>query len=159
VNRWNNLPARLDKVFDRLRGVRIENRDARDIVTMFSDRPATLMYLDPPYFTKRDHGYTIDANDEGFHRELLMRCRNAHCMMLISAYENAMYDEMLKAAAGWEKLKIQTHTRDTTGKNYSRTEVLWMNPIFVSAKKNGRVPIRLSKNERLSNKLNPPRVK
>ena len=53
VNRWYNLPERLAKVVERLRGVRIENRDACKIVEMFQDRPATLVYLDPPYFVKR----------------------------------------------------------------------------------------------------------
>ena len=59
VNRWYNLPARLEKVVERLRGVRVENRDARELIEMFADRPATLMYLDPPYYTKRKHGYVV----------------------------------------------------------------------------------------------------
>lgn len=157
VNRWNSLPARLDKVFKRLRGVRVENRDARELVKMFSDRPATLMYLDPPYFTKRDHGYVIDANDEGFHTELLKICKKTQCMLLISAYENELYDRLLTPKDGWKKWRIHTHTRDTTGKDYDRTEVLWMNAAFVKARAQGRVPIHLSQAERLQNKINPPR--
>jgi DNA adenine methylase len=159
VNRWNSLPVRLDRVFQRLRGVRIENRDATELVTMFSDRPATLMYLDPPYFTKREHGYVIDANDEGFHTELLNVCNRAKCMLLISAYENALYDRLLTRKGGWKKWRIHTHTRDTTGKDYDRTEVLWMNAVFVKARAQRRVPIRLTKTERLQNKINPPRAK
>ena len=69
VNRWCNLPDRLEKVVERLRGIRVENRDARELVDMFGDRPATLMYLDPPYFTKRWHGYIIDAREEEFPSE------------------------------------------------------------------------------------------
>jgi DNA adenine methylase len=157
VNRWNNLPARLDKVFHRLQGVRVENRDARELVKMFADRPATLMYLDPPYFTKRDHGYVIDANDEGFHTELLKVCSKAKCMLLISAYENELYDRLLTKKGGWKKWQIQTHTRDTSGKDYDRTEVLWMNAPFVKAWKTRKVPIRLSKSERQQNKINPAR--
>src|SRR5271170_3766470 len=154
VNRWNNLPDRLDKVFQRLRGVRVENRDARELVTMFSDRPATLIYLDPPYFTKRDHGYVIDANDEDFHTELLKVCKKSRCMLLISAYENDLYDRLLMPKDGWKKWLVHTHTRDTTGKDYDRTEVLWMNAAFVKARADCRVPIRLSKTERLQNKIN-----
>ena len=52
VNRWYNLPDRLESIVKRLRNVRIEQRDARELLRMFSDRPATLVYLDPPYFTK-----------------------------------------------------------------------------------------------------------
>lgn len=158
VNRWYNLPERLEKVVERLRGVRVESKDARELVEMFADRPATLMYLDPPYFTKREHGYVIDANDADFHTELLEVCRRARCMLLISAYENPLYDNLLRRSDGWNKKAIKTHTRDTTGKDYDRTEVLWMNKAFVKAKERGRVPIALTKKERFENKINPCRV-
>jgi DNA adenine methylase len=159
VNRWYNLPDRLEEIVDRLRHVRIEKRDARELLGMFSDRPATLVYLDPPYFTKRDHGYVIDANDHDFHKELLEICLQSRCMVLLSGYDNDLYQQMLVKGDGWTKKQIQTHTRDTTGKDYARTEVLWMNERFIHAKKLGRVPIRLSKKERIDNKLNPPRAR
>lgn len=159
VNRWCNLPDRLESIVERLRSVRIEKRDARDLLRMFSDRPATLVYLDPPYFTKRDHGYVIDANDRAFHEELLEICLDAKCMILLSGYDNKLYQKMLVKDGGWTKKKIKTHTRDTTGKDYARTEVLWMNERFVHAKELGRVPIRLSKKERIDNKVNPPRAR
>ncbi len=157
VNRWYNLPARLEGVVERLRGVRIENRDACELISMFADRPATLVYLDPPYFTKREHSYVIDANDQGFHENLLRECTRARCMILISGYSNPLYEDTLTTEAGWTKEEIRTHTRDTAGKDYTRTEVLWMNRRFSKAKKSGRVPIRLSKKERHNNKVNPPR--
>ena len=157
VNRWFNLPERLATIVERLRHVRIEQRDAREIVRMFCDRPATLVYLDPPYFTKRDHGYVIDANNRDFHKELLEICLDAKCMILLSGYDNKLYKDMLITGGGWSKKKIETHTRDTSGKDYARTEVLWMNERFIHAKKLGRVPIRLSKKERKDDKVNPPR--
>jgi DNA adenine methylase len=159
VNRWYNLPERLQAIVHRLRHVRIEQRDARDILRMFSDRPATLVYLDPPYFTKRDHGYVIDANDRDFHKELLDVCLKARCMILLSGYQNALYDEMLVKSGGWTKKRIKTHTRDTRGKDYARTEILWMNRQFVHAKLTGRVPVHLSKKERMDNKINPLRAR
>ena len=157
VNRWYNLPERLEKVVERLRGIRVENRDAIDIIEMFHDRPATLMYLDPPYFVKREHRYVIDANNVEFHLELLERCKRARCMILLSGYENKLYSKMLTRKSGWTKRYIETHTRDTTGKDFARTEVLWMNSQFVRAKKTGRVPIRLSAIEKKQGKINPPR--
>ncbi len=157
VNRWYNLPERLEKVIERLRNVRIENRDARELIKMFADRPATLMYLDPPYFVKREHRYLIDANDKDFHVELLDLCSKAHCMFLISCYDNELYDDMLKPEDGWSKIKIETHTRDTSGKDYSRTEVLWRNKHYSKALTTGRVPIRLSRKEKAENKINPSR--
>ena len=157
VNRWYNLPARLTKVVERLRGVRVENRDACELLRMFADRPATLVYLDPPYYTKRDHGYVIDANDRQFHADLLAICQKAKCMLLISGYKNDLYDELLTPERGWCTADIETHTRDTTGKDYARTECLWMNAQFQTAKAQGKVPIRLKKKERENNKVNPPR--
>jgi DNA adenine methylase len=157
VNRWYKLPDRLAQVVERLRGVRVEHRDACEIVDMFSDRPATLLYLDPPYFTERHHKYVIEANEREFHADLLRRCKRAACMVLISAYENELYDEMLNADDGWSRCTIDTHTRDTTGRDYVRTEVLWMNAWFSKAARDKRVPIRLKKAESAANKINPPR--
>ena len=159
VNRWYNLPQRLEKVVERLRGIRIENRDACDIVQMFSDRPATLLYLDPPYFVRRGHKYTIDANDMEFHRKLLTRCQGAQCMILISGYENDLYDELLTPEEGWAVEYLQTQTRNTSGKTLARTEVLWMNDIFVRAKVENEVPIQLTDMEIHENKVNPPRTR
>lgn len=157
VNRWYNLPERLEKVVERLRGVRVENRDACELLQMFANRPATLVYLDPPYFVKRDHGYVIDANDRDFHTRLLDVCNKAKCMLLISAYENKLYEEMLPPEHGWLRTTIDTHTRDTSGKDYARTEVLWMNAQFSRAKSADKVPLRLTKKERHENKINPSR--
>jgi DNA adenine methylase len=157
VNRWYNLPARLENVVERLRSVRVENRDARELLEMFVDRPATLVYLDPPYFVRRDHGYTIDANNEQFHTELLEICRRARCMILLSGYDNKLYRRMLRRKDGWTRTTIKTHTRDTTGNDYARNEVLWKNAEFTKAKKTNRVPIRLSAEERYQNKINPAR--
>jgi DNA adenine methylase len=157
VSRWNNLPESLAKVAERLRLVRVENRDARELLAMFSDRPATLVYLDPPYFVKRDLDYIIEANDSQFHEELLELCRKAKCMILLSGYDTPLYSKMLPAKAGWERNAIQTHTRDTRGKDHVRTEVLWLNKQFVNAARAGKVPIHLTKAERRENKIDPSR--
>lgn len=157
VSRWINLPDRLTDVVERFKTVRIEKRDARDLLRMFLDRPATLMYLDPPYFTKREHSYTIDAKDEQFHRELLNLCVRSKAMMLISGYQNKLYDSILTADKGWRRASIATLTRDTSGKDYQRTEILWRNSRFVEAQRKGKIPIRLSKKEMKEHKVNPPR--
>lgn len=157
VNRWCNFPKRLEATVERLRGIRVENRDARELVQMFSDRPATLMYLDPPYFAKRSHGYFIEAKDEAFHEELLARCNRARCMLIISAYKTELYDDLLRPAEGWEKRHIRTKTRDTSGTDFPRTEVLWTNRRYQKAVQTNRVPVRLSAKEKRERKLNPPR--
>lgn len=157
VNRWYKLPERLATVVERLRGVRVENRDARELLEMFSDRPATLLYLDPPYFVKRNHKYVIDVKDRKFHEELLDLSCKSKSMLLISGYDNELYRDRLSRRDGWRRSTIETHTRDTRGKNYARTEVLWKNKHFVKAEKTQKVPIRLTKQEIEENKINPPR--
>ena len=158
VNRWYNLPERLAGVVERLRGVRVENRDARELVRMFADRPATLMYLDPPYFTRREHGYVVDANSQDFHESLLTECNRSKCMLLISGYQNELYDELLSENRGWIKQTVCTQTRDTSGNDYTRTEVLWINSSFLQARDAGKVPIQLTEAEKKVNKINPSRT-
>lgn len=157
VNRWLRLPERLEQVVQRLRGVRVENRDANKIIEMFSERPASLLYLDPPYFVKRRHGYMIDATKEKFHEALLAACAKARCMLLISGYETELYNRILSKQRGWSRIQIKTSTRNTTGADYARSEVLWMNRQFREARESGRLPVRLSKRERGDTKVNPIR--
>jgi DNA adenine methylase len=157
VSRWNALPARLRKVVDRLKHVRIEHRDARELLKMFLNRPATLVYLDPPYLTDRDHGYEIDANEKEFHEEVLKLCCRAKCMVLISGYDNPVYRSFLTRQRGWKRVTIETHTRDTKGNDFPRTEVLWKNRHFVKAVSARRVPITLTAKEKADGKVNPVR--
>ena len=156
VNRWYNLSKRLEKVVERLKSVRVENRDARELLEMFLSKPATLFYIDPPYLMQRSHHYKHDI-DEKFHIELLELSNKAKCMMLISSYDNELYNEMLSPKNGWAKTVIETNTADTSGKKYGRKEVLWKNKLFEKAYRNNRVPIRLSEKEKKQHKVNPTR--
>ncbi len=157
VNRWYNLPERLDALIERLRSVRVENRDARELLKDYLNRPATLFYMDPPYLMERSHQYKHDI-DEDFHIELLELSNNAKCMMLISSYDNVLYNEMLSPKNGWEKIVVETNTADTSGKKYNRKEVLWKNQMFQKAFSNNRIPIRLNAQERKQQKVNPERI-
>ena len=157
VNRWFNLPGRLKAVVQRLRTVRIENRDARELLRMFTGRPASLVYLDPPYLGKRSLGYTRDANDETFHAELLELACKAKCMVLISGYDNALYSTILRPKEGWGRVHISTHTRGSNGKSSKRVEVLWKNRHYCLAEEAKKVPILLSKKEPMEGKVNPVR--
>jgi DNA adenine methylase len=152
VNRWNNLPERLKLVVGRLKKVRIENKDARKLIKRYLHRPATLMYLDPPYLSDRTNGYNKDANDEKFHEELLKLSNRAKCMIFISGYENKIYDSMLTEKKGWQKRTIEAITKDSKGQSHKRTEVIWMNKYFQKAIKTGKVPIKLTKKELKQNK-------
>lgn len=157
VNRWNNLPERLELVVERLKSVRIENKDARKLLKRYIDRPATLIYLDPPYFSDRVKGYGSDAIDIDFHIELLELVNKAKSMIFISGYHSELYDFFLSADMGWERREIKTSTKDATGKNHLRNEIIWMNKYFINAAKGNKVPINLSEKERKQGKVNPER--
>ncbi|MFC2041930.1 DNA adenine methylase [Chloroflexota bacterium] len=157
VNRWYHLPERLERVAERLRTIRIEKRDARELVDMFKNKPATLVYLDPPYNINRKQRYNYDVDDESFHINLLNKCIESKSMIMISGYDNELYNSLLTEKLGWTKLEIYTSTRDTSGKDYPRTEVIWRNQSCYSAHITKQVPIELSSKEIQYNKVNPSR--
>lgn len=158
VNRWNNLPERLHLVVKRLKDVRIENRNAISLLKKYINRPATLVYLDPPYFAERTNGYNKDANEEKFHRNLLELADRANCMIFISGYQSDLYDCILTSEKGWQKKMIDTITKDSTGQSHDRVEILWMNKHFQNALKTGVVPITLTDKEYKQGKVNPERT-
>ena len=157
VNRWYNLPERISKVVERLRSIRIENKDAKELMTQFLHRPATLVYLDPPYLADRTNGYNHDENNPEFHRELLKLANHAHCMIFISGYANDLYGGLLTRQNGWSRRTIEATTRNSAGQIQKRTEVVWMNKHFRLAQKANEAPIVLTKKETKQKKLNPSR--
>jgi len=157
VNRWYGMPEYLLTVVDRLKKVRIENKDAVVLFKEFSNRPATLIYLDPPYLGKRVRGDDHDANSEEFHEKLLAVAMKAKCMVFISGYESELYNDLLTEKAGWKKETLPAITKGNNGKCFSRAEVIWFNRKYCEAKKTGRIPIRLTKKERKDRKVNPVR--
>jgi len=159
VNRWYNLPERISKVVERLRSVRVENKDAKDLLEQYLDRPATLIYLDPPYLADRTNGYTHDENNVEFHRELLKLANRSHCMIFISGYANDLYAELLTKEKGWNHRNIETTTKDSSGQSHKRTEVVWMNKYFQKAQAANSVPIVLTTKEAKQKKLNPLRTR
>jgi DNA adenine methylase len=157
VSRWNAMPDHLKAVADRLKLVRIENKDAIKLFREFMDRPATLVYLDPPYLADRNHGYDHDQKSEEFHERLLKTATKAKCMVLISGYENDLYQDYLTKDRGWQERTTKTTTRGHTGKDSEREEFVWFNERFATARKSKRIPLRFSQNERNYGKVNPKR--
>jgi DNA adenine methylase len=157
VNRWNNLPEKLSLAAKRLKRVRIEKMDARELLKMFSRRPATLVYLDPPYLTNRSVKYRIDANDNSFHEELLQICNKSICMILISGYNSDLYNDYLTKKNGWYRYEFEVTTRDTKGIDYLRKEIIWQNDPCFNALSSNDPLINLTPTELKYNKINPER--
>ncbi len=79
-------------------------------------------------------------------------------MILISSYENELYEDMLTKRRGWSKLTINAFTKGSNGKTFTRTEVLWKNAKCEKALRTNRIPIRLTAKEKKQRKVNPSRV-
>jgi DNA adenine methylase len=157
VSRWNAMPDHLKAVADRLKTVRIENKDAIKLFREFMDRPATLVYLDPPYLADRNHGYDHDQKSEEFHEHLLKTATKAKCMVLISGYQNDLYQDYLAKDRGWRKRTTKTTTRGHNGKDSDREEIVWFNEQYQTARRSKRIPVRFSGNETDNGKVNPKR--
>jgi len=154
VSRWNNMPKRLEEVVERLKKVRVENKDALKLMRRYLDRPNTLMYLDPPYLGERTNGYNNDANDVNFHMNMLKIANKAECMIFISAYEHPLYDELL-TDGWWCKRIIETSTKGSDGKTRARKEVVWMNKYYLKALESSQVPMILTAKEKSEGRFNP----
>ncbi len=157
VNRWYNYPERVKLVSDRLRGIRMENKDGVELLVQYSNRPATLVYIDPPYLANRGRGYSIEARDQGFHERLLSQALLCKCMVMISGYESRTYVQLLENRGGWFRVELEASTQTTNGDRLGRREVLWMNKAAEDAWRSGKPGFVLTRKERKDGKVNPTR--
>ena len=157
VGRWHRMPDYLESIVERLRQVRVEKKDALTLFDDFTNRPASLVYCDPPYLGERSRGYDYDQSSEEFHEKLLEAALRAKCMVFISGYRNDLYDTHLTCERGWTKELLKATTKGNNGKCFDREEVIWFSPVYRKALESGRVPVRLSKQEKRNKKVNPER--
>lgn len=120
---WANYGDALAAVVERLRGVVIENKDAREVMAQH-DAPTTLHYVDPPYVfsTRADlsKDYAHELSDDQ-HGDLLKFLRELKGMAVLSGYPSELYDTAL---SDW--LRVDRAALADGAKK--RTEVLWINP-------------------------------
>lgn len=125
---WSKYPKTLQEVHERLKDVIIENQPALKLLKKF-DKQDTIFYLDPPYMhntrtNKKNHAiYKHEMKDED-HKELLDFCLQSKAMILISGYDNPLYNDKLKR---WRKLQKNVQASGFSG-SVKRTECLWINP-------------------------------
>lgn len=119
---WASLPAALDEIAERLRGVVIECTSWRNTCEKH-DSSETLFYMDPPYLESvrlRYGCYGFELTDAD-HTELLDFANQCKGMVMISGYQSDLYDKRL---FGWQKLHKQTYADGAKKRN----EVLWIKP-------------------------------
>ena len=119
---WTNYPECLAAVVERLRGVVIENRDAKQVMAAH-DTPKTLHYVDPPYVSDtRDKGgdYRFEMTDTE-HAALAEFLRGLSGMVVVSGYDCPLYADLYR---GWRTEK----RRALADGAREREETLWFSP-------------------------------
>ena len=117
---WNYLPDTIIECCKRLKEAQIENIDAIELIKRYDDKH-TLIYCDPPYLQslRKKNMYAVEMDDEK-HIELLNVLKESKSMIVLSGYDNELYNNELK---GW-----YTDEKVTTAQmGLKRIEKLWMN--------------------------------
>lgn len=117
---WSELPETMKLATERLKGVQIENLPAVELIERYNTEDV-FIYADPPYLhgTRKNYLYKFEMQDVE-HKALLDVLVKHPGKVLLSGYDNDMYNEMLW---GWNK--VQKVTRAEGGR--ARVETLWMN--------------------------------
>lgn len=122
ANGWKNLPDKILKSAERLRGIQIENRPAVKLIQEFRFQNV-LIYADPPYVLSarscQRAMYKHEMTDDD-HAELLEELSRHPGPVVISGYASKLYDDLLR---NWYREEIRV--RDQIGNK--KQEVIWMN--------------------------------
>lgn len=117
---WKEMPETLQYAAERLKNAQIENMDAIKLINDMKGEN-TFIYCDPPYMqeTRKRYLYNHEMEDVD-HKRLLETILKSDCKIMISGYENELYNKML---VGWNK----AHKETTAECSVKRTETIWYN--------------------------------
>lgn len=120
TNYWSEFPEVLQQASLRLKDAQIENQDALTLLKRYNKKEV-FVYADPPYLleTRKGYLYEHEMTDQQ-HTELLDSLLKHKGTVMISGYDNGLYNSMLK---GWNKAQKNT----TAESGIRRTETIWMN--------------------------------
>lgn len=117
---WNEFPEILRQASERLKEAQIECKPAVELIKQYN-KEEVFIYADPPYLlsTRKGYLYENEMTDEE-HEELLMTLKEHKGKVMISGYDNKLYNELLK---GWRISTCRAVAENST----MRTEKIWMN--------------------------------
>ena len=117
---WNELPIIIRECCERLKNAQIENTDALTLILRYDDKD-TLIYCDPPYLPSlRKKQIYAHETSEDYHKELLRVLKKSKSKVVLSGYDNDLYNSELY---DWH-----TEEKKTTAQmGLHRTEKIWMN--------------------------------
>lgn len=117
---WNDLPEVVQAVCQRIKEAQIENTDALTLIERYNSQD-TLIYCDPPYIQsiRKRNIYRVEMTDER-HFELLKILKNSKSKIILSGYDNPMYNKELSE---WNTAEKAT----TAQMGLHRVEKIWFN--------------------------------
>lgn len=117
---WNYLPDTIMECCERLKNAQIENIDGIELIKRYDDTK-TLIYCDPPYLQalRKKNMYAHEMNVQK-HIELLEVLKQSKSMVVLSGYDNDLYNEIL---LGWRTAEKPA----TAQMGLHRVEKIWMN--------------------------------
>lgn len=117
---------RLPELHERLSNLIVTNQDAIKLMEKYKDENV-MIYADPPYHhsTRGTARYDTDMSDEQ-HIEFLNSCLNSNAKILISGYDNPLYEDML-VGNGWNKHLFSVKTVSNKFTPKTKIETLWYN--------------------------------
>jgi len=124
---WGEYPEEIMHFCDRFKNVVIENKPAADVIANHN-RADTLFYVDPPYLHSTrnmggNRGYYRHEMTDADHEELLVLLKSVDGSVIVSGYDNELYNDLL---AGWAKYSKKS--RISAGRGTAiRMENVWLN--------------------------------
>ena len=119
MRNWYRLPAWVMETVERLKEIQIDCKPAINVIERFN-YSNVLIYADPPYLLSTRSGtqYKHEMTD-GDHIELLEKLIQHKGSVVLSGYDNDLYNDCLK---GWDKHQINT----TAEHGIARVETIWI---------------------------------
>lgn len=118
---WSTLSQRISPITEQLKNAQIEHQPACDVIQRYN-RDNVLIYADPPYpletRTKRHYANEMSTQD---HQDLLEVLCDHNGPVIVSSYDNALYNRMLK---GWQKESLVV----TAERGAKKRETIYINP-------------------------------
>ncbi len=118
---WGGMSETVIKIAERLKNAQIECKPAVELIRSYNATDC-LIYADPPYLGETRHSriYRKEMMERDEHAELLAALVEHSGPVIISGYDNDLYNDML---TGWHKETKQGRANSAA----VRTETLWMN--------------------------------
>lgn len=116
---------RLPELHQRLSRVIVTNKDGIELVKKYNTENAFL-YLDPPYVqSTRTSARYIEDMDDNTHNRLIDACIASKAKILISGYDNPLYDKLI--INGFTKCQFEVNTISGDKKPKVKIETIWKN--------------------------------